>query len=120
MREIIKRLVDDSDFEEYKEGYGQTILTGYARIEGWAVGIIANQRTLVKTTKAKTKPSEMQFGGVIYSDSADKATRFIANCNQKKIPLVFLQDVTGFMVGSKSEHGGIIKRCSKIYNCYWK
>ncbi len=116
MREIIKRLVDDSDFEEYKEGYGQTILTGYARIDGWAVGIVANQRTLVKTTKAKTKPSEMQFGGVIYSDSADKATRFIANCNQKKIPLVFLQDVTGFMVGSKSEHGGIIKDGAKMVN----
>ena len=116
MREIIKRLVDDSDFEEYKEGYGQTILTGYARIDGWAVGIVANQRTLVKTTKSKTKPSEMQFGGVIYSDSADKATRFIANCNQKKIPLVFLQDVTGFMVGSKSEHGGIIKDGAKMVN----
>ncbi len=116
MREIIKRLVDDSDFEQYKEGYGQTILTGYARIDGWAVGIVANQRTLVKTTKAKTKPSEMQFGGVIYSDSADKATRFIANCNQKKIPLVFLQDVTGFMVGSKSEHGGIIKDGAKMVN----
>lgn len=116
MREIIKRLVDESDFEEYKEGYGQTILTGYARIEGWAVGIVANQRTLVKTTKSKTKPSEMQFGGVIYSDSADKATRFIANCNQKKIPLVFLQDVTGFMVGSKSEHGGIIKDGAKMVN----
>ncbi|MEH6764951.1 MAG: carboxyl transferase domain-containing protein [Aequorivita antarctica] len=116
MREIIKRLVDNSDFEEYKEGYGQTILTGYARIDGWAVGIVANQRTLVKTTKAKTKPSEMQFGGVIYSDSADKATRFIANCNQKKIPLVFLQDVTGFMVGSKSEHGGIIKDGAKMVN----
>ena len=116
MREIIKRLVDDSDFQEYKEGYGQTILTGYARIDGWAVGIVANQRTLVKTTKAKTKPSEMQFGGVIYSDSADKATRFIANCNQKKIPLVFLQDVTGFMVGSKSEHGGIIKDGAKMVN----
>jgi len=116
MREIIKRLVDDSDFEEYKKGYGQTILTGYARIDGWAVGIVANQRKLVKTTKAKTKPSEMQFGGVIYSDSADKATRFIANCNQKKIPLVFLQDVTGFMVGSKSEHGGIIKDGAKMVN----
>lgn len=116
MREIIKRLVDDSEFQEYKEGYGQTILTGYARIDGWAVGIVANQRKLVKTTKAKTKPSEMQFGGVIYSDSADKATRFIANCNQKKIPLVFLQDVTGFMVGSKSEHGGIIKDGAKMVN----
>jgi len=109
MMEIIKRLVDNSEFEEYKEGYGKTILTGYARIDGWAVGIVANQRKLVKTKKG-----EMQFGGVIYSDSADKATRFIANCNQKKIPLVFLQDVTGFMVGSKSEHGGIIKDGAKM------
>ena len=111
MQAIIDRLVDNSEFEEYKKGYGQTILTGYARIDGWAVGIIANQRTLVKT-----KSGEMQFGGVIYSDSADKATRFIANCNQKKIPLVFLQDVTGFMVGSKSEHGGIIKDGAKMVN----
>lgn len=111
MREIIERLVDNSEFDEYKEGYGQTILTGYARIDGWAVGIVANQRKLVKTKKG-----EMQFGGVIYSDSADKATRFIANCNQKKIPLVFLQDVTGFMVGSKSEHGGIIKDGAKMVN----
>jgi acetyl-CoA carboxylase carboxyltransferase component len=111
MVEIIKRLVDDSDFEQYKEGYGKTILTGYARIDGWAVGIVANQRKVVKTTNG-----EMQFGGVIYSDSADKATRFIANCNQKKIPLVFLQDVTGFMVGSKSEHGGIIKDGAKMVN----
>ncbi|GGG33547.1 methylcrotonoyl-CoA carboxylase [Dokdonia pacifica] len=111
MREIIKRLVDHSEFDEYKEGYGQSILTGYARIDGWAVGIVANQRKLVKTKKG-----EMQFGGVIYSDSADKATRFIANCNQKKIPLVFLQDVTGFMVGSKSEHGGIIKDGAKMVN----
>ena len=111
MREIIKRIVDDSLFEEYKKEYGKTILTGYARIDGWAVGIVANQRTLVKT-----KSGEMQFGGVIYSDSADKATRFIANCNQKKIPLVFLQDVTGFMVGSKSEHGGIIKDGAKMVN----
>lgn len=116
MKEIIKRLVDNSEFEEYKEGYGQTIITAYARIDGWAVGIVANQRKVVKTTGAKTKPSEMQFGGVIYSDSADKATRFIANCNQKKIPLVFLQDVTGFMVGSKSEHGGIIKDGAKMVN----
>ena len=116
MMEIIKRLVDNSEFDEYKAGYGQTIITGYARIDGWAVGIIANQRKIVKTTGAKTKPSEMQFGGVIYSDSADKATRFIANCNQKKIPLVFLQDVTGFMVGSKSEHGGIIKDGAKMVN----
>ncbi|WP_318344818.1 acyl-CoA carboxylase subunit beta [Flagellimonas baculiformis] len=111
MLEIIKRLVDDSEFEQYKEGYGKTILTGYARIDGWAVGIVANQRKVVKT-----KQGEMQFGGVIYSDSADKATRFIANCNQKKIPLVFLQDVTGFMVGSKSEHGGIIKDGAKMVN----
>ncbi|MEN8966303.1 MAG: carboxyl transferase domain-containing protein [Polaribacter sp.] len=116
MVEIIKRLVDNSEFEQYKEGYGKTILTGYARIDGWAVGIIANQRKLVKTTSSKTKPTEMQFGGVIYNDSADKATRFIANCNQKKIPLVFLQDVTGFMVGSKSEHGGIIKDGAKMVN----
>ena len=111
MKEIILRLVDNSEFDEYKEGYGQTIITGYARIEGWAVGIVANQRKVVKSKKG-----EMQFGGVIYSDSADKATRFIANCNQKKIPLVFLQDVTGFMVGSKSEHGGIIKDGAKLVN----
>ena len=111
MHKIISRLVDKSEFEEYKKDYGKTIITGYARIDGWAVGIVANQRTLVKTKKG-----EMQFGGVIYSDSADKATRFIANCNQKKIPLVFLQDVTGFMVGSKSEHGGIIKDGAKMVN----
>ncbi|WP_031425061.1 acyl-CoA carboxylase subunit beta [Flavimarina sp. Hel_I_48] len=111
MLEIIKRLVDNSEIDEYKAGYGKTIITGYARIDGWAVGIVANQRKLVKTKKG-----EMQFGGVIYSDSADKATRFIANCNQKKIPLVFLQDVTGFMVGSKSEHGGIIKDGAKMVN----
>ena len=116
MKEIIKRLVDNSEFDEYKEGYGQTIITAYARIDGWAVGIVANQRTLVKTKGSKTKPTEMQFGGVIYNDSADKATRFIANCNQKKIPLVFLQDVTGFMVGSKSEHSGIIKDGAKMVN----
>ncbi|TDU39902.1 acetyl-CoA carboxylase carboxyltransferase component [Gelidibacter sediminis] len=111
MYEIIKRLVDNSEYDEYKAGYGQTIITAYARIDGWAVGIVANQRQLVKTAKG-----EMQFGGVIYNDSADKATRFIANCNQKKIPLVFLQDVTGFMVGSKSEHGGIIKDGAKMVN----
>ncbi|RKN81443.1 acyl-CoA carboxylase subunit beta [Ulvibacterium marinum] len=111
MLEIIERIVDNSELEQYKEGYGKTILTGYARIDGWAVGIVANQRKVVKTKKG-----EMQFGGVIYSDSADKATRFIANCNQKKIPLVFLQDVTGFMVGSKSEHGGIIKDGAKMVN----
>ena len=109
--EIIKRLVDNSEYEEYKAGYGKTIITCYARIDGWAVGIVANQRKLVKTKKG-----EMQFGGVIYNDSADKATRFIANCNQKKIPLVFLQDVTGFMVGSKSEHSGIIKDGAKMVN----
>ena len=98
-------------FQEYKKDYGKTIITAYARIDGWAVGIVANQRQVVKNAKG-----EMQFGGVIYSDSADKATRFIANCNQKKIPLVFLQDVTGFMVGSKSEHGGIIKDGAKMVN----
>jgi acetyl-CoA carboxylase carboxyltransferase component len=111
MRDIIARLVDDSEFDEYKEGYGQSILCGLARIEGWAVGIVANQRKVVKSKKG-----EMQFGGVIYSDSADKAARFIMNCNQKKIPLVFLQDVTGFMVGSRSEQGGIIKDGAKLVN----
>jgi len=111
MKDIIARLVDDSEFEEYKEGYGQSIICGYARVDGWAVGIVANQREMIKTKKG-----EMQFGGVIYSDSADKAARFIANCNQKKIPLVFLQDVTGFMVGSRSEHGGIIKDGAKMVN----
>lgn len=109
--EIIKRLVDNSDFEEYKPDYGKTIICCTARIDGWSVGIIANQRKMVKSGKG-----EMQFGGVIYSDSADKTTRFIANCNQRKIPLVFLQDVTGFMVGSKSEHGGIIKDGAKMVN----
>jgi acetyl-CoA carboxylase carboxyltransferase component len=111
MMEVIKRLVDNSEMNLYKDGYGQSIITCYARIDGWAVGIVANQRTV-----SKTKKGEIQFGGVIYSDSADKATRFIANCNQKKIPLVFLQDVTGFMVGSKSEHGGIIKDGAKMVN----
>ncbi|MCC6252443.1 MAG: acyl-CoA carboxylase subunit beta [Bacteroidia bacterium] len=111
MYEIISRLVDNSEFEEYKEKYGQTIICGLARIDGWAVGIVANQRKVVKSKKG-----EMQFGGVIYSDSADKAARFIMNCNQKKIPLVFLQDVTGFMVGSRSEHGGIIKDGAKMVN----
>ncbi|EKF56072.1 methylcrotonoyl-CoA carboxylase subunit beta [Galbibacter marinus] len=109
--EIIERLIDANSLEEYKAGYGKTIICAYARIDGWAVGIVANQRKMVKTKKG-----ELQFGGVIYSDSADKATRFIANCNQKKIPLVFLQDVTGFMVGSKSEHGGIIKDGAKMVN----
>jgi len=111
MRAIIERIVDNSEFEEYKKDYGKTIICAYARIDGWAVGIVANQRKVVKNAN-----KEMQFGGVIYSDSADKATRFIANCNQKKIPLVFLQDVTGFMVGSKSEHGGIIKDGAKMVN----
>ena len=111
MKAIIGRLVDESDFQEYKADYGKTIITAYARIDGWAVGIVANQRQPVKTAKG-----EMQFGGVIYNDAADKATRFIAHCNQKKIPLVFLQDVTGFMVGSKSEHSGIIKDGAKMVN----
>ena len=109
--EILKRLVDDGKLTFYKKGYGQTILCAYARIDGWAVGIVANNREVVKTAKG-----EMQFGGVIYSDSADKAARFIMNCNQKKIPLVFLHDVTGFMVGSRSEHGGIIKDGAKMVN----
>jgi len=111
MYEIIRRLVDNSEFEEYKALYGKTVICGYARIDGWAVGIVANQRKVVKSKKG-----EMQFGGVIYSDSADKAARFIMNCNQKKIPLVFLQDATGFMVGSRSEHGGIIKDGAKMVN----
>lgn len=111
MFDIIKRLVDNSEYDEYKADYGKTLICCYARIDGWAVGIVANQRKVVKSKK-----DGMQFGGVIYSDSADKATRFIANCNQKKIPLVFLQDVTGFMVGSKSEHGGIIKDGAKMVN----
>jgi acetyl-CoA carboxylase carboxyltransferase component len=111
MGEIITRLVDDSEFDEYKALYGKTILCGFARIEGWAVGIVANQRKTVKNKKG-----EMQMGGVIYSDSADKAARFIMNCNQRKIPLLFLQDVSGFMVGSKAEHGGIIKDGAKMVN----
>lgn len=111
MVEIIERIVDNSEFDQYKKGYGQTILCGLARIDGWAVGIVANQRKIVKSKKG-----EMQMGGVIYSDSADKAARFIMNCNQQKIPLVFLQDVTGFMVGSRSEHGGIIKDGAKMVN----
>lgn len=111
MREIIARLTDGSEFDEFKKDYGKTILCGYARIDGWSVGIVANQRTMVKTRKG-----ELQMGGVIYHDSADKAARFILNCNQKKIPLVFLQDVTGFMVGSRSEHEGIIKDGAKMVN----
>ena len=111
MYDIIARIVDDSNIDEYKAGYGKTIITAYSRIDGWSVGIIANQRSVTKT-----ETGEMQVGGVIYSDSADKATRFIMNCNQKKIPLVFLQDVTGFMVGSRAEHGGIIKDGAKMVN----
>ncbi len=109
--ELIECIVDANSFEQFKEEYGKTIVCGYARIEGWAVGIVANQRLIVKTKKG-----EMQLGGVIYNDSADKAARFILNCNQKKIPLVFLQDVTGFMVGSRSEHAGIIKDGAKLVN----
>jgi acetyl-CoA carboxylase carboxyltransferase component len=109
--EILDSLLDDSEFTEYKKDYGKTILCGYGRVDGWAVGIVANQRAIVKNSKG-----EMQFGGVIYSDSADKAARFIMNCNQKKIPLVFLHDVSGFMVGSRSEHGGIIKDGAKMVN----
>jgi 3-methylcrotonyl-CoA carboxylase beta subunit len=111
MLEIIERIVDNSEFDQFKQDYGKTILCGYARIEGWAVGIVANQRLV-----SKNKKGEMQIGGVIYNDSADKAARFIMNCNQKKIPLVFLQDVTGFMVGSRSEHSGIIKDGAKLVN----
>ncbi|MCU0422785.1 MAG: acyl-CoA carboxylase subunit beta [Bacteroidia bacterium] len=118
--EIIERLVDEGSFDAYKELYGKTITCGYARIDGWAVGIVANNREVVKAKKPKQSandnPMEMQIGGVIYSDSADKAAHFIMNCNQKKIPLVFLQDVTGFMVGSRSEHGGIIKDGAKLVN----
>jgi len=109
--DVIERIVDNSEFEQFKEDYGKTIVCGYGRIDGWAVGIVANQRKIVKTRKG-----EMQLGGVIYNDSADKAARFILNCNQKKIPLVFLQDVTGFMVGSRSEHAGIIKDGAKMVN----
>jgi len=111
MLQILRGLVDGGDFDEYKEAYGKTLICGTARIDGWAVGIVANQRKIVKTAKG-----EMQMGGVIYSDSADKAARFIMNCNQRKIPLVFLQDVSGFMVGSKAEHGGIIKDGAKMVN----
>lgn len=111
MYEVLARLLDASELDEYKAGYGKTVITGYARIDGWAVGVVANQRSVVRTKKG-----EMQVGGVIYSDSADKAARFILNCNQKRIPLLFLQDVTGFMVGSRAEHGGIIKDGAKMVN----
>lgn len=111
MYDLLDCIVDEDTFTEFKKGYGQTLITGYARIDGWSVGIVANQRSI-----NKTKTGEMQIGGVIYSDSADKAARFIMNCNQKKIPLVFLQDVTGFMIGKRSEHGGIIKDGAKMVN----
>ena len=111
MLEVIERIVDNSEFDQFKEDYGKTIICGYGRVDGWAVGIVANQRKIVKSKKG-----EMQMGGVIYNDSADKAARFIMNCNQKKIPLVFLQDVAGFMVGSRSEHSGIIKDGAKMVN----
>lgn len=113
--ELLARIVDNSEIDEYKAGYGKTLITAYARIDGWAVGIVANQRSIVKTESLKGS-GEMQIGGVIYSDSADKAARFIMNCNQRKIPIIFLQDVTGFMVGSKAEHGGIIKDGAKMVN----
>lgn len=120
MLEIIERLVDNSDFEQFKEDYGKTIICGYGRIDGWAAGIVANQRLVVKARRSvrsgQSDGGEMQLGGVIYNDSADKAARFILNCNQKKIPLVFLQDVTGFMVGTRSEHAGIIKDGAKLVN----
>ncbi len=111
MNHILECIVDEGSFTEFKKGYGNTIITGYARIDGWSVGIVANQRTV-----SRTKQGEMQIGGVIYSDSADKAARFIMNCNQKKIPLIFFQDVTGFMIGKRSEHGGIIKDGAKMVN----
>ncbi|MEQ9310638.1 MAG: acyl-CoA carboxylase subunit beta [Balneolaceae bacterium] len=111
MNDILECMIDEDSFTEFKKGYGQTLITGYARIDGWSVGIVANQRTV-----SKTKKGEMQIGGVIYSESADKAARFIMNCNQKKIPLIFLQDVTGFMIGKRSEHGGIIKDGAKMVN----
>jgi acetyl-CoA carboxylase carboxyltransferase component len=111
MYEVLARILDGSELDEYKAGFGKTVICGYARVDGWAVGIVANQRSVVKTRRG-----EMQVGGVIYSDSADKAARFIMNCNQKRIPLVFFQDVTGFMVGSRAEQGGIIKDGAKMVN----
>jgi Acetyl-CoA carboxylase, carboxyltransferase component (subunits alpha and beta) len=111
MREVLARIVDADSWVEYKAGYGQTLITGYARIDGWSVGIVANQRLVVRS-----RQGEMQVGGVIYSDAADKAARFVMNCNQKRIPIVFFQDVTGFMVGKRAEHGGIIKDGAKLVN----
>jgi acetyl-CoA carboxylase carboxyltransferase component len=111
MHQIVARIVDEGSVEEYKSSYGKTLVTAYARVDGWAVGLVANQRSVVKTKKG-----EMQVGGVIYSESADKGARFVMNCNQKNIPLVFLQDVTGFMVGTRAEQGGIIKDGAKMVN----
>ncbi|MFY0688867.1 MAG: acyl-CoA carboxylase subunit beta [Cyclobacteriaceae bacterium] len=116
VREVIDCMVDDSEFDEYKAEYGRTLVCGFGRIGGWSIGIVANQRTIVKAKRGYEVPDEMQMGGVIYSDSADKAARFIMNCNQQKIPLVFLHDVSGFMVGSRAEHGGIIKDGAKMVN----
>jgi 3-methylcrotonyl-CoA carboxylase beta subunit len=116
VRDVLSCLLDESAFEEYKEDYGQTLVCGFGRIEGWSVGIVANQRTIVKAKRGYDVPDEMQMGGVIYSDSADKAARFIMNCNQRKTPIVFLHDVSGFMVGSRAEHGGIIKDGAKMVN----
>lgn len=115
-REVLARIVDQDSWTEYKAGYGQTLLTGYARIDGWSVGVVASQRQVVRAQSPKGKPPEMQVGGVIYSDAADKAARFIMNCNQKRIPLLFIQDVTGFMVGTRAEQGGIIKDGAKLVN----
>jgi acetyl-CoA carboxylase carboxyltransferase component len=116
MREILARIVDADSWTEYKEGYGRTMLTGYARIDGWNVGVVANQRSVVRNKTNHQSQGEIQVGGVIYSDAADKAARFILNCNQKEIPIVFFQDVTGFMVGKRAEHGGIIKDGAKMVN----
>jgi acetyl-CoA carboxylase carboxyltransferase component len=116
MREILARIVDADSWTEYKQGYGRTILTGYARIDGWNVGVVANQRSVVRNRTNHQSKGEIQVGGVIYSDAADKAARFVLNCNQKEIPIVFFQDVTGFMVGKRAEHGGIIKDGAKMVN----
>jgi acetyl-CoA carboxylase carboxyltransferase component len=116
MRDVLARIVDAGSWTEYKSGYGQTLLTGYARVDGWSVGVVASQRAVVKARAPQGTPPEMQVGGVIYSDAADKAARFVMNCNQKRIPLVFFQDVTGFMVGTRAEQGGIIKDGAKLVN----
>jgi len=116
MREILARIVDADSWTEYKQGYGRTILTGYARIDGWNVGVVANQRSVVRNRTNHQSKGEIQVGGVIYSDAADKAARFVLNCNQKEIPIIFFQDVTGFMVGKRAEHGGIIKDGAKMVN----